>query len=127
MSLAIDIRRKKLISFLHIYGHLDKKHLVQKAQEQKLYESNQGIEDIYDSLMKFKEYHGIRIVKPIEKAPEETGEVVPEQPKVVFIDGHIKISNRSSKLVEAIKSEMADLQQQLKLLENLLNIYEKKS
>lgn len=101
--------------------------MVQKAQEQKLYESNQGIEDIYDSLMKFKEYHGIRIVKPIEKAPEETGEVVPEQPKVVFIDGHIKISNRSSKLVEAIKSEMADLQQQLKLLENLLNIYEKKS
>ncbi len=111
--------------FLHTFGHLDRNRMVDKALEMNLFQTSEGVEDIYNSLMRFKEYHGIKIVPQIEKLEEEIAE--PEKPTVVFLQGKVKVSQRSNKLVQAIKEEIANLQQQQKMLENILAVYEKEA
>lgn len=118
-----DNRRKEITSFLHLHGYLEKEKLIDRAIRENLYKNAEGREDIYSSLMNFKKYHGIRCHAPKINAPKI---VEVEKPiSDIFIDTHIKVSTRSNKLVSAIKEEIANLQQQQRLLENLLSIYEK--
>tara|TARA_R100000781_G_scaffold109216_1_gene74092 strand:+ start:6574 stop:6957 length:384 start_codon:yes stop_codon:yes gene_type:complete len=120
-----DARRTKLTNFLHTFGHYDKKRLCRKALELKLYQSNESNEDIYNSLMRFKDYHNIKIIPPIEKVVEEVDEKL-VQKRVVELNGTIKVHQGNGRLVQAIKEEMANLEQTKKMLENLLSIYENK-
>ena len=120
-----DARRKKLTNFLHTFGHYEKKRLCKKAVELGLYQSNEGNDDIYESLMRFKDYHNIRIIPPIEKVIEEEDETL-VQKKVVELNGTIKVHQSNGRLVQAIKEEIANLDQTRRMLENLLTIYESK-
>ena len=120
---APENRRTEISTFLHLYGYLGKEKLIDRAIRENLYKNAEGREDIYRSLMTFKDYHGIKCKAPIVKTKPVAEEK--EQPRIVLIDGKIKVSSRSNKLVSAIKEELANLQAQQRLLENLLAIYDK--
>jgi hypothetical protein len=65
---SIELRRKNIRNFLIEYGHLHKKHLIQKAKDKNLYKVSEGNEDVYNSLMNFAKAHDIILRTP--KTPD---------------------------------------------------------
>lgn len=56
-----EIRRKRLKNFLLVHSHYEKNRLIRKAKDENLYPNSEGDEDVYQSLKRFADHHGIKI------------------------------------------------------------------